>query len=275
MQGRDFRLGQLQAAVFNNRQYAGELWRDELVDFCRANPVVTGSSGPVDVSEACPILADWNVRDDLDSDGAILFRRFATRVLNANTDPYDTPFSVSDPVNTPRGLNTDNPEVRQAFADSVKELRDQDIPLDAPLRGWQYETRKDRRIPIHGGPGGLGVFNAINVSFSSGQGYPDVPHGSSFVQTVELGGDCPRTRTILTYSLSTNPKSPHFGDQTRLFSKKRWVKMAFCQADIAADPNLEVTKLDVPREGDGDDEEQAGSNLPEVDLPGAEETPPP
>jgi acyl-homoserine-lactone acylase len=231
---RRFSLGELQETVFNNRQYAGELWRDELVEACERQPLMLGSSGPVDVSAACPVLRRWNLRDDLDSSGAILFRRFAGRALasvgGVVADPtvFDVPFSAANPVETPRGLRTENPKVQQALADSVKELRDGGIPLDAPLRGWQYEERNGERIPIHGGPGGLGVFNAINVSFAQGKGYPNVSHGSSFVQAVQLRGRCPEQRTILTYSQSTDPTSPHFADQTRMFSAKRWVRVPMC-----------------------------------------------
>ena len=53
--------------------------------------------------------------------------------------------------------------------------------------------------------------------------------------------DCPvDARTILTYSQSTNPNSPYFADQTRMFSNKEWVDEAYCEDEIAADPNLEV-----------------------------------
>ena len=59
--------------------------------------------------------------------------------------------------------------------------------------------------------------------------------------------DCPvDTRTILTYSQSTNPNSPYFGDQTRMFSNKEWVDEAYCEDEIAADPNLEVTEISEP-----------------------------
>ena len=40
------------------------------------------------------------------------------------------------------------------------------------------------RIPIHGGPGTLGVFNAINVRGTPAGATPTSPHGSSFVQVV-------------------------------------------------------------------------------------------
>jgi acyl-homoserine-lactone acylase len=45
---------------------------------------------------------------------------------------------------------------------------------------------------------------------------------------------CPDARTILTYSLSTNPRSPFFSDQTKMFSRKQWVRERFCAADVKA-----------------------------------------
>jgi acyl-homoserine-lactone acylase len=238
LKGRGFTLGQLQRAVFNNRQYAGELFRDALVQLCQGSPLMLGTSGPVNVTEACGVLARWDLHDNLDSRGAILFRRFASRALvnpvssqlPALPSPFSTPFDVSDPVNTPSGLNQGSPLVTAALADAVSDLKNAGIPLDAPLRDFQYEKRGDERIPIHGGPGTVGVFNAINVTWDKQLGYPNVPHGSSYVQAVELlPKGCPRVRTILTYSQSTNPNSPWFADQTRMFSAKKWVRIPFCR----------------------------------------------
>ncbi len=234
--GKLFGLHDLTWAAWNNRQYAGELWRDEAVAMCKANPSMPTSppGGPVDVSEACGVLERWNLRDDLDSRGAVLARRFISRARGAQGGPYRQGFDVNDPVNTPRGLNTDNPQVRQAFGDAVNDLRNSNIPLDARLRDYQFEMRGEKRIPIHGGPGTDGVFQAINVSWAAGRGYPNVPHGTSFVQVVHFPPKtrCPEHRTMLTYSQSTNENSPHFGDQTRLFSKKRWVNSPFCAAQV-------------------------------------------
>ena len=255
--GDRFTREQLQDVVFDNRQHAGELWRDELAAFCEATPSMVGSSGPVDVSAACPVLRAWDLHDDLDSRGAILFRRFASRALGAvpvagTPGLYTTQFDFADPVYTPRGLNVANPAVEQSFADAVSDLRNAGIPLDAPLRDWQYERRGSERIPIHGGPGGVGVFNAINVGWSgsgASAGYGNVPHGSSFVMVAQFTGDedCPvDARTILTYSQSTNPNSPYFADQTRMFSEKQWVDEAYCEDEIMADPNLEVEEISEP-----------------------------
>jgi len=252
LRGKGFNLGQLQDAVFNNRQYAGELFRDRLVAICKAEPVMQGSQGPVDVREACPILEQWNLRDDLDSRGAVLFRRFATKLLalpgpaggvSSNPAAYEQPFDVNDPVNTPRGLSN-NQNTRTALADAVKELRDLAIPLNARLREFQSEARGNERIPIHGGPGTLGVFNAISAPFAGKAGFPDVTTGSSFVMAAHVNGTrCPESRSILTYSQSANPASPYYADQTRMFSQKKWVDMRFCTEEVLRDRALRVTEL--------------------------------
>jgi len=253
--GDGFTRQQLQDAVFNDRQYAGELWRDQLVELCNSAPggQLIGSSGPVDVSEACPVLAAWDLHDNLDSNGAILFRRFATRALaspgglpvgppTGDLSVFSTPFDPSDPVNTPSGLAIASPKVQQSLADAVSDLRDAGVPLDAPLRGYQYEERGDEKIPIHGGPGDPnGDFNAINVSWSGDPaepGYPNVAHGSSFVMVTSFTGGCPDDRSILTYSQSENPNSPYFADQTRMFSRKEWVDPPFCLNEVNGDPSL-------------------------------------
>jgi acyl-homoserine-lactone acylase len=49
------------------------------------------------------------------------------------------------------------------------------------------------------------------------------------------GDPCPQAATVLTSSESDNPDSPHYADQTELFSRRQWVTAAFCPAQVAAD----------------------------------------
>jgi acyl-homoserine-lactone acylase len=248
--GNRFNTSLLEETVFGNRQYAGELSRDAVVSMCTAFPggmAPTTSGPPVDVSGACPVLAAWDVHDNLDSKGAILFRRFWVHAAGASPSPWKVAFDAGDAVHTPNTLNTDLPQVKAALGDAVKDLQGAGIPLNAGLRGFQYEKRGSDQIPIHGGPGSLGVFNAINVTWDAAKGYPSVPHGSSFVMAIQFNDTpCPDTGTILTYSLSTNPNSPYYADQTRMFSQKQWVKEAYCESEILADPALLVQTV-----GDG------------------------
>jgi acyl-homoserine-lactone acylase len=231
--GNKFTLADLVWAQSNNRHYGGELFRDDAVTMCKASPSMPSAKGPVDATEACNVLAAWNLRDDLDSKGAIFARRFIGRVRAVQGGPFRNPFDANDPVNTPNGLNTGSPAVQQAFGDAINDLKDNGIPLDAALRGFQSDERNGVAIPVHGGPGGDGLFNVITAPWSPPKGYPNIVHGSSFIQMVHFPKKgCAEHRTILTYSQSTDPTSKHFGDQNKLFAKKRWVNTPFCASQL-------------------------------------------
>jgi acyl-homoserine-lactone acylase len=231
-----FTLRDMQNMVFSDRQYAGELTRDALVQMCRSMPgglAPTSSGPPVQVGSACDVLAHWDLHENLDSKGAVLFRRFWDHASSAEPSPFSTPFSSSDPVHTPNGLATNNPQVRLALGDAISDLEGAGIPLDAAPGDVQ---KGPGGIPIHGGPGDPnGEFNAIYTTFDPGKGFEPVDMGSSYVQAVTWNNSpCPVARTILTYSESDNPRSPFFDDQTAMFSRKQWVHERFCAKDVAA-----------------------------------------
>ena len=223
----------VQNLVFENRQYLGELWRDQLVAYCNANPVVTGPSGPVDISAACPALAGWDLHDNVDSTGAVLFARFVDR-FGTGAARFANPFDVNDPINTPNGLNTtDTGVLDAALANAVTDLQGANIPLDAPWGQFHFEPRGAESIPIHGGEGGQGVFNAIGDVWDPATGYSNIVHGSSFVMVTEFDSDdCPNDRSILTYSLSDDETSKHYADQTQMYSQKKWVDPPFCPNEV-------------------------------------------
>ncbi|MCC3776468.1 penicillin acylase family protein [Streptomyces sp. UNOB3_S3] len=75
-------------------------------------------------------------------------------------------------------------------------------------------------------------------------GYTEVGMGSSHIQAVGWDGSgCPVARTLLTYSESSNTASPHYSDQTELFSRGRMVKSRFRERDILASPQLKVVRV--------------------------------
>jgi acyl-homoserine-lactone acylase len=262
---------QLMDMVFNDRQYGGELAQTAAADMCDAfGGTAPTASGTVAVDNACTVIRNWDRTENLNSKGAVLWREFWTAALKVNGGAWSTPFNDGDPahtpnnpaqplapVDTPNTLDTSNDpmgtQVKKAFGDAVKRLKDDQIPLDATLGSnpvigpLQFAQRGATRIPIHGGPGTPGTFNAINERgglLGKANGYGDVPHGSSFVQVVSFNGTpCPDTHTILTYSQSTNPNSPYYADQTQMFSNKQWVTDEFCESQILADPNLTVTSI--------------------------------
>ncbi|MFK0023726.1 penicillin acylase family protein [Streptomyces sp. NPDC090798] len=240
----------LQAQQFANRATSGDLIADDTARACAALPggTATGSDGrAVDVSEACGVLRAWDHSMKTGSRGALLFDRFWRR-LTAVTAPaqlWKVPFSAADPVHTPNTLNTQAPGVATALADAVSELRAAGIALDATLGSHQVVVRGGQRIPVPGGTESLGVWNKVEpVWDAAAGGYTEVTTGSSYIQAVGWdGGRCPVARTLLTYSQSSNPNSPHFSDQTRLFSEGKWVTSRFCEKDILSSPGLWVIRV--------------------------------
>jgi acyl-homoserine-lactone acylase len=243
LEGTGFTLEQLQTVMFNNRNLGAELVRDDLVEACRdAGQEVDVDGTMVDLAEACDVLEAWDLRVDLDSRGAHVFREFA----RFGGIRFATPFDVAAPLTTPNTLDVGDARVLGSLGQAVARLEAAGVPLDVRLGDLQSVTRNGVTTPIHGGPGGEGIFNVITAGWNAAAGgYPEVTHGASFVMTVELTPDGPVSEALLTYSQSTDPTSPHFADQVPLYSEKRWVPMRFREEEILADPALTVTQLPI------------------------------
>ena len=237
-------LTALQDLALSNESHAGRLLRDALVALCRASPDVRFEDGlTVDLREACDVLSAWDLHANLESRGAHLFRQFAaeangpqyTRHLPNSFVPR-TAFDVSEPVRTPSGLDaTQNPNILKFLARAVLVFEKAGLALDAPLGEIQGVVRNGVRIPLHGGPESEGIFNKIESDLRGSAGYADVDRwSSSWILAVEFTKTGPRSRGILAYSISANPDSPHFTDQTRLFSNKEWIEIPFDAKRVTA-----------------------------------------
>ncbi|MFF8278391.1 penicillin acylase family protein [Streptomyces lateritius] len=232
-------VADLQKQQFANRAPAGDLAAADAARAC----------GPVlpDDPEACRVIGSWDRTVNTDSRGALLFDRFWRKFTGAvpPAEQWKVPFSAADPVRTPHTLDTASPGFAKALTDAVAELRTAGIPLDAPLGAHQFVVRGDRRIPVSGGTEALGIWNKTEpVWNAAGGGYTEVAHGTSHVQAVGWDGSrCPVARTLLTYSQSSNARSPHFSDQTELYAQERWVTSRFCEKDILRSPQLRVVRV--------------------------------
>ncbi|RKG61383.1 acylase [Corallococcus sp. CA054B] len=243
LEGQGFTLEQLQTVMFNNRNYSGELLRDAAVALCRRTPFVLMPDLTFeDLRPACPVLAAWDLKGDLDSRGELLWRVFLFTAVGATGGPYLVPFNANDPVNTPRTLNTLNPQVAQALGTAIRTLRERGIALDATTGSVQGKRKNGIFYPVHGCAHDEGCFNQIANQLAPDGTYEPVL-GSSFVMAVSFTDAGPVAKSVLTYSQSTNPASPWFADQTAMFSQKQWVDRRYTEAEIAADPALTVTHL--------------------------------
>jgi len=250
---------------------SADLLREAVVDRCRATETVTIQEQRVTLADACRVLAAWDGRSDLDSRGAVLWREFITQIPAAESGRlYATPFSAADPIGTPRGLA---PAVGgrdialEALARAVQILERARLPLDTPLGQVQFAQRGERRIPIHGGQGDEeGIVNFVNYAPNRTTTEPDAPasvlvpgsrflttegyqvnRGSSFVMVVGFTDAGPRGRAVLTYGESGDPRSPHFADQTELFSRKAWREILFSEEQIRSEKGLQTKTVAGPR----------------------------
>lgn len=242
----------LQDVLYANRHYSGEIMRADVVALCMANPVVNG----VDVSRACSVLENWDGRNRTGSIGTHVWTELWRRVTSSPVPGlYQVPFDASDPVNTPRGLGASQAVHDRVLADlaaTVRYFGANGIPLDAAWGTLHFDERNGERVPIHGGSGTSGVYNAMapvppagraSWEVTPNKGYAPIFAGSSYIQAVTFRQSGPDVRALATYSVSTDRENPHYADMTRLFSNYGWVDMPFNEGDIRRDPNLEVLKL--------------------------------
>jgi len=258
--GAGFSRQWLQDVLYANRHYSAEIMLDGVLHLCATqSPDVSVAGQTVNVSVACAVLAGWDRRNKVSSVGAHvwteLWRRLSAAGASAGSGLpavasvlFAVPFDPADPVATPRGLNvTDAGVVARTMGElalTVKFFADNAIPLERPWGQVQFDIRNGQRLPIHGGSGVSGVYNAITPSaLVPGVGFTPILGGSSYVQSVTFKHHGPEARAVVTYSQSTDPANPHFADMTALFSNSGWVTLPFAEGDIRRDPELSVLKL--------------------------------
>jgi acyl-homoserine-lactone acylase len=246
--GRGFDRQWLQDVLYGNRHYSAEIMLDDVLTLCgEESPIVIVGGAPVDVTQACNVLRQWDRRNRTESVGTHVWTEFWRRAASA-PGLYAVPFDPADPVNTPRGVNLGAAAVRTRLMNdlgaTVRYFADNSIPLDRPWGLVHFDTRNGEAIPIHGGSGGSGVYNAITPStLVPGVGSTPILGGSSYIQSVTFGPNGPDARAILTYSQSSDPANPNYADMTKLYSDYGWVTLPFAEGDIRRDPNLKVLRL--------------------------------
>lgn len=216
-----------QALAFGNKSLAADLALPALLALCQ------GAEGPA--ARGCAALAGWDGRFEATSRGARLFRAFWPRAAQIR-GIWAVPFDPADPVATPRDLVTEGEtgaKLLEALAATVEGMEGQGLTLDAPWGEEQQVMAGNAAIPIHGGPGSLGVLN-MQESDVAENGRLVPRHGTSYIQIVGFDAAGPVADAILSYAQSTDPASPHAYDQTRAYAEKRWHRLPFRKAEIRA-----------------------------------------
>ena len=228
----------VQEMLYSHRNYSAELVLDDVLKACE---------GEGDLVIACEVLANWNRTQQVDARGGHLWREF-WNLVSDTPNLWAVSFDLADPVNTPHGLNVQDPSVREAIVSALRsavaKLEEAKIALDARLGDIQYTMRNGQKIPVPGGDGGAGMFSMIVTELNGEQGYTPIVHGNSFIQVISWDEDGNLDpRAILTYSQSPESDSPFYSDQTEIYAQGGWVDLPFSEAEIIADQATELLSL--------------------------------
>ncbi|MDX1755244.1 MAG: penicillin acylase family protein [Marinobacter sp.] len=242
-----FDLDNLQQVVLDSGVLSEELARQTVLSTYCQLPTAVGSSGPVAVSDACAVLAQWDGRHNLESVGGHIWREFWRRLDRLPVESpikWLTPFDPANPVQTPAQLNVADPLVESAFADAVQAMTEAGVAMDATTGEVQRSGIHADTIPVFGGESFEGAFTiASSRPVDLADGYR-VTYGNSYIQSVtwdEAGN--PVAEGFITYSQSTDPASPYYQDMTEAYSAKRWIRFPFTEKAIRSNPGLVQYRL--------------------------------
>jgi acyl-homoserine-lactone acylase len=228
------------SVVFDNRNYAAETWLDDILAPCAAE----GGSSAAEVRRGCEILKAWDRRNEAWSRGALLFGEVWQRAQKV-PGLYSSPFDIARPF-AKREIATTG-EVRTALlaavADAVKSLAALKLTGAEPWGTLLAARGAETKVPLHGGPDGEGVLNALEGVGLGSDGYAAVGGGTDYLQLVRWESGKPVASVVLAHGQSDDPKSPHFSDQLALYSGKQLVRLPYTEAEIAADPQLRTLRL--------------------------------
>nr|WP_217436717.1 acylase [Pseudomonas koreensis] len=229
----------LQQMVMDDNVYLATQVLPDLLKFCAADLGADAAA----LKPVCVSLKGWDGRANLDSGIGLVHFQNIMQALQASPDVWRVPFDPKDPQHTPRGLAIEQPavskELREALLASAATAQKMGLKPETRWGDIQVVSSGARQTAIHGGPGTLGIYNAIQ-SVPREDGKLEVISGTSYLQVVSFDDNGPHAQGLLAFSLSSDPESKYSRDQTQAFSKKQWSVLPFTEQQIAADPQYQL-----------------------------------
>ncbi|MBB5016745.1 acyl-homoserine-lactone acylase [Chitinivorax tropicus] len=215
-QSAPFTLDSLMTAKHDTRALLADRVLDDLIRFALA-------SGQPALQQAAQVLGGWDRRTDAHSRGAVLFAAWVAVMGGDEALPYRDPADPRRPDTTPAGL-TDPVASLTALGKALAILGQVGVAPDVAF-GEVYRFRKGKPgsahfvdHPANGGSESLGVFRTFGYIDDS-DGRQRAIFGDTFSALVEFSSPV-RAKVIHTYGNSSQPDSPHYGDQLALAARQ-------------------------------------------------------
>jgi acyl-homoserine-lactone acylase len=173
-----------------------------------------------DVKAAADLLKSWDHNFENDSRGALLFEEWALKFMGPgflSGVNFAVPWSLEDPIETPRGLKDPGAAVRMLQL-AYDETRRKYGAADKPLGDVSRFHIGSVNVPGNGGFGNLGIFRTITWGpMKDGERTP--LHGETWVSMVEFSSPL-KARGLMSYGNASQPESKHRSDQLEYLSRK-------------------------------------------------------
>lgn len=185
------------------------------------------------------VLEKWDRQADSSSIGTLLFASWAQEIQVWDQQVYRVPWSESSPFNTPDGLADPKAAVTALDKVSIDMIKTHGS-LEVP---WGKVWRIRRGSSHLAGNGASSMFGVYRVTWPGGQenNVSYIGGGDSWVGVIEFG-DKVKAKVLLSYGNATQDRTPHNGDQLKLFSEKKF-RDAFFYEDALSKETIQTQEL--------------------------------
>lgn len=194
--------------------------------------------GDSQANRGADILEAWDRKTDATSRGAVLFYQWVQQWQQGKPDAnlFAVPWNENNPLTTPKGLASP----RTAVADldiAAEKVKSQFGSLDVPWGSVFRLRRANVDLAANGGPGDLlGIFQALYFT-PTNDGHFVANSGDSYIAAVEFSQPI-RAMVLVTYGNSSQPNSPHYGDQLKLYTHNQlysaWLTRSAVESHLEA-----------------------------------------
>ena len=188
-----------------------------------------------DIQAAATLLESWNRRYDAANRAGLLFEEWARLFAGPRfTDEshFAAPWSLNDPLATPRGLR-DAALAVGMLKEAVNNTRNKYGRLDRPFGDVSRFIIGEKDLPGHGGFGTLGVFRVMTWSGLDDSGRRTPVHGETWVAMIEFA-DPVKAQGLMSYGNSRQTGTSHYSDQLELLAEDRFRTLWLTRAQVEA-----------------------------------------